>query len=431
MEFGGWNKSGSFGGGYLQQKRHPRNSILSTGFAVVAAFSAALTVPSITQANLTGYKYPVKRVIQTEPQQGWIYTASIPFDATITVAPTQQLNQSYRSLLKSSYRQVEQPSTEWISATQSSFDPSLFPRSLDERVFRKKQRVTNDLPDTAWQFTSIPFVSPINEPIPSRAKKYPLVDQPSDAWIYSNIPVADIWNVSKFQNNQGEYVPKRASLSFRYPLASSGFSTDGSTPQVGDTWSVEKFQNTIWDRTPKRRLRDIRFDFTKQSFALLDSRVVQPAFDQLSGSFRVSKKPYYPVIDPVSVAWIYPNLPAPFDPQYLVHSDDTRMRNRYAKIPYVELPNTAWIYTSLPPAFDPQYFIHSEDTRLRDRYKKVPQLDQPSTSWITLAVPVTGTGILGSSVSGIDGAGTVSGVGTPGQGRKHKIRLVYDPVIHG
>lgn len=49
-------------------------------------------------------------------------------------------------------------------------------------------------------------------------------------------------------------------------------------------------------------------------------------------------------------------------------------------------------------------------------------------SWGTQGV--AGSGVLVCSSATVDGAGTVTGVGTPGQGRKHRVTLDYEPISH-
>jgi hypothetical protein len=305
---------GCGGGGYLKVQRHLRTAVMSVGFALVTAapFTADLAVPSISQAQLTGYKYPPKTVRQTEPQDGWLYTASTP-----------------------------------------AFDPAQYQPPWSDRT-----------------------------PAPAFSR-YRYDGYPQTDWIYQNLPVADVWTEAKFQNIAGDLTPTRSALKFRYPLASSGFSTDGSTP---DVWDATKFQNVSGDRTAERRQYDPRFEYHKFAFGLLDARVVMPAIDQLRNSERAAQRKGRPIVTPDSLGWLYENLPIAFDPQYLVHSEDGRLRERYKKVPQLDQPSQAWIYTAVP-AFDPQYLVHSIDDRMREQYKKVPQLDQPSQAWIYNSVP--------------------------------------------
>lgn len=215
------------GGGYMKVQRHPRNAVASFGFALVAAaaFSADLTVPSITQAQLTGYKYPVKQARQTQPQDGWLYTAATPaFDPTVTVATIEQ----------------------------SQIDGYRYPR----RTVRQ----------TEFQ----------------------------DGWLET---ATHDWAVERTPYSLDARMAGRAALTYRH---------DG-----------------------------------------------------------------YPATD-----WVYENLPVVFDPQYLIHSDDSRMRERYKKVPKLDQPAQDWIYTSIP-AFGPQYLIQvSAPTRMADRDKLDVRLAQ-------------------------------------------------------
>ena len=305
---------GCGGGGYLKVQQHLRTAVMSVGFALVTAapFTADLAVPSISQAQLTGYKYPPKTVRQTEPQDGWLYTASTP-----------------------------------------AFDPAQYQPPWSDRT-----------------------------PAPAFSR-YRYDGYPQTDWIYQNLPVADVWTEAKFQNIAGDLTPTRSALKFRYPLASSGFSTDGSTP---DVWDATKFQNVSGDRTAERRQYDPRFEYHKFAFGLLDARAVMPAINQQASSVRTASRKGRPIVTPDSMGWVYVAVPQ-FDPQYLIHSSDDRLRERYKKVPQLDQPSQAWIYTAVPP-FDPQYLIHSDDTRMRERYKKVPRLDQPAQDWIYSSISV-------------------------------------------
>ena len=305
---------GCGGGGYLKVQQHLRTAVMSVGFALVTAapFTADLAVPSISQAQLTGYKYPPKTVRQTEPQDGWLYTASTP-----------------------------------------AFDPAQYQPPWSDRT-----------------------------PAPAFSR-YRYDGYPQTDWIYQNLPVADVWTEAKFQNIAGDLTPTRSALKFRYPLASSGFSTDGSTP---DVWDATKFQNVSGDRTAERRQYDPRFEYHKFAFGLLDARAVMPAINQQASSVRTASRKGRPIVTPDSMGWVYVAVPQ-FDPQYLIHSSDDRLRERYKKVPQLDQPSQAWIYTAVP-AFDPRYLIHSDDTRMRERYKKVPRLDQPAQDWIYSSISV-------------------------------------------
>lgn len=340
-------QSGDYGGGYLKVQRHLRTSVLSVGFALVtaaASFSADLTVPSIAQSQLTGYKYPVKQVRHTQPQDGWLYTAANSggpaFDPTVTVAPIGQ-----SQLARSQY------------------------------LVRTRVQ-TNTTPQPVY---NVQFQNNSGERTAVRAAlRYQYANYPNTDWIYQNLPVADVWDASKFQNISGEMTTVRDAIKFRYPIASTGFSTDGSTPDVFDG---TKFQSVHWERTAERRQYDPRYEYHKFSFGLLDARVISPALNQLASSERTAKRKSRQIVTQESIGWIYTNLPAPFDPQYLVHTEDSRLRDRYKKVPQLDQPSQAWIFTALPQ-FDPQYITHRNDGRLRERHKKFPQLDQPAQGWV-------------------------------------------------
>lgn len=433
---------GDYGGGYLKVQRHLRTAVMSVGFALVTItpFTADLTVPSIAQSQLTGYKYPARTVRQTEPQQGWLYTASIPFDPTVTVAPIEQSKLDGYRYPRRTVRQTEfqdgwletaanppfdvtvavapvgqsrldgyrypartvrqtEPQDGWLETATHDWAVERTPYSLDTRMAGRAALTYryDGYPATDWIYQNLPvvwdesqFQNNSGDLTPIRAAlRYRYADYPGTDWIYQNLPVADVWDESKFQNISGDMTPVRPALKFRYPLASAGFSTDGSTP---DAWDESKFQNISGDRTVKRRQYDPRYEYHKFSFGLLDARVVMPAIDQLANSERVAKRKSVPIVTTDSLGWIYENLPVPevwSESKFQNISGDCTPTRKALLYRYDGYPATDWIYENLPVPFDPQYLIHSEDTRMRDRYKKVPQLEQPAQDWIYAALPPT------------------------------------------
>ncbi len=452
-------KSGDYGGGYLKVQRHWRTAVMSVGFALVTTtpFTANLAVPSISQAQLTGYKYPARTVRQTEPQQGWIYTASLPFDPTVSVAPVEQSQvEGYRAPRRPARQTEPQPVYDlwgtyspaidnesnrpakkpWRGHTEvqdgwlytaATVDPTATVAAIGQSQLTGYRYPAHTVRQTdsqdGWFYETLPvvwdeskFQNNSGDRTPAApATRYRYADYPGTDWIYQNLPVADVWDESKFQNISGDMTPIRAALKFRYPLASAGFSTDGSTPDAWDeskfqniggdrtptrkallyrydgypatdwiyqnlpvpeVWDESKFQNIQADRMQDRRQYDPRYEYHKFPFGLVDARVVMPAIDQLANSERAAKRTGVPIVTPDSLGWLYENLPVVFDPQYLIHSDDSRMRERYKKVPPLDQPAQDWIFTAVPP-FDPQYLIQvSAPTRMADREKLDVRLAQ-------------------------------------------------------
>lgn len=410
--------SGS-GAGYLKVQRHPRNAVASFGFALVTAatFSAALAVPSIAQAQLTGYKYPAKQVRHTQPQDGWLYTASVPaFNPVVAVAPIEQsqadgyrARAKFRYPLASSGFSTDRSTTEswtvakfqpsigertpapkmakprydspladgwlYIASTPPAFDPTsaiaAIAQSQSERsrAQAKRPRQTDstavhdllglyapawaseslrpqkpsrwrsvELTQDGWLYTAATpafdptvAVAPVGQSQlvgychPARTARQPL---PQDGWLYQASQVADLWNPSKFQNAIGERTATRSASRYRYPLASAGFSTDGSSPAPVDPWTEAKFQNGSWERTAERRKYDPRQELHKFPFGLVDARAVMPSISQLATSERTSPRSQWRPVEQPDQGWVYTSVP-PFDPQYLVQiSAPTRMGDR-------------------------------------------------------------------------------------------------------
>jgi hypothetical protein len=153
-----------------------------------------------------------------------------------------------------------------------------------------------------------------------------LYSDPDFAWIFENLPVPDVWDASKFQNN-------------------------------------------LSARTPKRQARDPRFDNQRTPFAILDTAQVHPALDELTRSFRAASREKQPIVTPDSFGWLFASLPAPFDPQFSPRSIDLRMADR-DKQPIVTPDDFAWITANLP-AFNPQLFPRSLDARMAAHIKRV------------------------------------------------------------
>lgn len=354
------NPGGCGDNGYLKVQRHPRTSILSFGFALVtlAAFDAALTVPSVSQAALTGYKAPLKRAIQTQPQDGWQYTAATPtFDATVTVAPVQQSQWTGYQFPRRTARQTE-PQTGWLETATHEWAVHRTPYSLDHRMAGRRD---------AWR--------PIH--------------QPDTSWLTT--VTTPTFDPTLFQAPVSERTPTRAALRFRYPLASAGFSTDGSTPAQGDTWDASKFQQTQGERPAKRRGYDPRYDFQKSSFALLDARVVQPAIEQLASSDRMGIRdraipetgftaPFYPIL-PVTDVWTAAKTPyVSFD--RMADRRDVRME--------ADLDALGWLYSAIPPAdvWNAAKFQNGSGERTGATLAARYRLDgYPETAWLYPTLP--------------------------------------------
>lgn len=430
MGDGGWDKGGNYGGGYLSQRSHPRgeSTWVVLAAATVLAFSAETVVPCVAQANISQYTPKAKSLSFRYPllTSGFSIEQSTPFDAALTVPSTQQLRAPFRVAAPSKRLIADQPSDAWTGNLPTFWSATVPEENL--RPQAKHTRLAVDQPDTSWLTTALTAFDPATLPhsddtrLRDRYKKVPQLDQPSQAWVYSAIPTFDPQTLI---HSIDDRVWKRTRQTvYQFPLASTGFGTDGSSPStfdpqyfpqsqseplraikrrpaidqpvtdwiyqnlpVADVWSAAKFQNATSDRLAKRTGRDVRYDFTKQSFALLDARPVFPALDQLAQSFRMGDRDKTPIVTPDSYGWLYTNIPVPFDPQYLVHSEDTRLRERHNKIPQLDQPSQAWITQNLP-AFDPAQVIHSDDQRMRARYATTPRLhDQPAQDWIYTSIP--------------------------------------------
>ncbi len=349
----------------------------SFGFALVtvAAFSAALAVPSIVQSQLTGYKYPAKQVRHTQPQDGWLYTASAPqFNPVVAVAPIEQSQaDGYRGRSKFRYplassgfstdrsmpeswtvekfqpaivertpapkmakHRYDSPLADsWLytASTPPAFDPSsvvaAIAQSQSERLRAQATRYRQT--DNTAVHDLLGLYAPawaIESLRPQKLSRWRPVEPMQDGWLYQAIPVADPWDASKFQNGSGERTATRTASRYRYPLASAGFSTDGSSPAPVDPWTEAKFQNGSGERTAERRKYDPRQEFHKFPFGLVDARAVMPAISQLATSERTAPRSLWRPVEPPAQGWIYTSVP-PFDPQYLVHvSAPTRMGDR-------------------------------------------------------------------------------------------------------
>ncbi len=270
----GKNESGSYGGGYLLRKYFPRTAVISAGFALVTAaappsIDATLVVPSVSQQNQEGYRYPARTVRHTEPQQGWLYTGSQvpPFDSTIVVGPAQQLSQSYRLSFKRSWPDQNQPAYQAaIGSLPEQYVPTVVPPQ--QSPVPRKPWFTTAYHDAFWNGTGV-------------------------------IAAPDTYSTAKFPRAIGfDRTPSRVALKFRYPLASAGFSTDGSSTSF-DTWTPEKFQSDSSStvRMPDRKKRPLALDHHKFPFGLLDARPIRPAFEQLQNSYRQPTKRPYPRTD--------------------------------------------------------------------------------------------------------------------------------------
>lgn len=113
-----------------------------------------------------------------------------------------------------------------------------------------------------------------------------------------------------------------------------------------------------------------------QSFGLLDTRPLQPAFDQLVYSFGMRGRNLRPNVSDDLFGWIWANLPVPFDAALLPHVSDDRTRDRYTKTPWLDQFSQAWVTQNLPP-FDPAFFAHSGDPfRMEDRARLAVALYQ-------------------------------------------------------
>jgi hypothetical protein len=207
-----------------------------------------------------------------------------------------------------------------------------------------------------------------------------LYSDPDFAWIFENLPVPDVWDLTKFQNNSGErpYAYHR----FRYTENTDNAWIFQNLP-VADVWDLTKFQNNLSARTPKRQARDLRFDNQRTPFAILDTAQVHPALDELTRSFRVASRDKQPIFTPDSFGWLFASLPAPFDPQFSPRSIDLRMADR-DKRPIVTPDDLAWITANLP-AFDPQLFPRSIDARMAAKARR-PLVTPDDLAWVYSAL---------------------------------------------
>jgi len=251
--------------------------------------------------------------------------------------------------------------------------------------------------------------------------KSPLVLPEDGAWLYTAQPVLDIWDASKFQPSSGEWTPKRAALLFRYPLASSGFGTDRSSPwteaqfqnnesqrlrdwnkrpivtpddmgwlyqalPVVDVWDASKFQPFVGERTRARVKIDSRYEYYKQSFAITDARKILPAVEQLANSFRTDEKAPYLYLPSEDIGWLYANLPT-FNPALFIQGQSSFRTN--SKAPYRASADTniGWLY-AVTSTFDPALFIQSQPslrTPSRSLYRYATSEDM---GWLYATLPV-------------------------------------------
>jgi hypothetical protein len=176
------------------------------------------------------------------------------------------------------------------------------------------------------------------------------VDVDALGWLYPTLPTPDVWSEAKFQNIQGERTPRRAALAFRYPLLTTGFSTDGSSPATGDVWDASKFQTNLSERMGERVGYDPRLEHHKFSFGLLDARAVMPAITQETDSYRSNPRPDWPPLDQFSQAWITAAVP-PFDPRFFIFINaPDRMDDRHCLDLWASeyVYHLAWLHDVIP-----------------------------------------------------------------------------------
>ena len=389
----------------IAYQTEPQMGWLYTAQTPATPFDAQYVVPSVNQSQQDGYKYPAKPARNTEFQDGWRYTGSLPFDPTVTTAPSEQLTESFRLPTKSKWTLAEPPSLGWLSnlsALWSAATPeesqrpqrkslvagdqpntgwlsnlfTLWPgetQQSPDRVRTTKARVAVDQPDTGWIAASLTPFDPQSLPhsddtrLSERYKKVPQTDQPSQAWIFSAVPEAPAFDPQLFQNSTGELTPKNKALSFRYPMLSSGFSTD--------VWTIEKFQNNYSDRTPARKGRPVQFDFHDTN-AWISSVTPPPPFDPSLINWRIDsgRTPQRAALTDLHItpqrtqALLY-NIPILAGVWAQGVNDEAMHRGRIYLRPQIDQPDQSWIFTSVPP-FDAFLVIHSEmPLRMADRHK--------------------------------------------------------------
>lgn len=379
--------------------------LLMAGFVLVTtAFDPTLVVPAVAQQALQGYKAPARTVRQTEPQTGWVYTATQPpvdvWDAskfqnnTGDRTPTRQALKFRYPLASSGFstdgstppagdtwdaskfqqtqsdrpdkRRGYDPRREYQKSSFALLDARVVQPAMEQLASSDRMRTLDrgplgDQPSVDWVYPTLPVVdvwtaAKFQNGSGERtgatlAARYRLDGYPETAWLYPTLPTPDVWSVAKFQNNSGERTPARAALAFRYPLLTTGFSTDGSSPATGDVWDVSKFQTNLSERMGERVVYDPRLEHHKFSFALLDARAVYPALEQLSDSYRAPKGSHvWPQLDQPSQAWITAAVP-PFDPRLFIHVEaPDRMADRHLLDlwAYEYFYHLAWLHDVIP-----------------------------------------------------------------------------------
>ena len=373
--------------------------LLLFGFALVTtAFDAALAVPPTTQAVVQGYKAPVKQAIQTQPQDGWTYAATLdPWTVAKFQTNTGERTPTRAALRfryplasagfstdgstppagdtwdASKFQQIQSdrpdkrrgydPRREYQKTSFALLDTRVVQPAMDQLASSDRMGARDRaIPETnftvpfypvlpvtdVWSVAKTPYVS-FDRMADRRGGRID-VDVDALGWLYPTLPTPDVWSEAKFQNIQGERTPRRAALAFRYPLLTTGFSTDGSSPATGDVWDASKFQTNLSERMGERVGYDPRLEHHKFSFGLLDARAVMPAITQETDSYRSNPRPDWPPLDQFSQAWITAAVP-PFDPRFFIFINaPDRMDDRHCLDLWASeyVYHLAWLHDVIP-----------------------------------------------------------------------------------
>lgn len=278
----------SEGGGYVKVTRWNRTAMLSAGFALVSvAFAAELTVAPIVQAKQDPYKYPKRVAHHTEFQQVFYSPVNVtPTPATLTTtlfAPT----------VSTSANQNVTPAPATLTTT--GYAPTV---ATPRNVIPGSESVITTVFAPSVTVSNQQNVTPGSATLTTTA-------------FAPDVTVASAWNAAYFQNIYGERTATRKARTYRYALLYSGFSTNATgnlnvepspatltittyaptvTVSASDTYTAAKFQNICSERMRSKKQYDPRREYQKWSFGLTDARVVMPAIEQLSQSYRTKAR---------------------------------------------------------------------------------------------------------------------------------------------
>lgn len=294
------------GGGYIEVKRHLRNSVMVFGFAITTvAFDAALAVPSIAQSKLDGYAYPERVVRDTQPQPVFYAPVDVtPGAATLTItrfAPTitvpLDLTPGAASLTTTAFAPTVATPREVTPGSAALATTLYAPTVATPR---------NVVPGSESLITTV-YAPTVETP----RNVTPAVASLSLTTFAPSVDAGSPFDAALFQNVQEFRTPKRKALLFRYPLLAGGFSTNAAgnrnlepaaasltttlyaptvTVAEADIYTAAKCQNNVSERTRAKKRYDPRREYHKWSFGLLDARPIMPAIAHLQDSYRTKAR---------------------------------------------------------------------------------------------------------------------------------------------